>query len=78
MVRRYEEVKAKHDETVQAIHAKRATAETLATFSKAIKKRDAALTEFDEGLWGTLIECMTVYGKGDIGVTFKDGTEIRI
>jgi len=21
---------------------------------------------------------MTVYGKGDIGVTFRDGTEIRI
>lgn len=78
LVRRYEEVKAKHDETVQAIHAKRVTAETLATFYKAIKQRDAALTEFDEGLWGTLVECMTVYGKGDIGVNFKDGSEIRI
>ena len=75
---RYEEVKAKYDEIVQAIHAKRVTAETLDIFAKGIESRDAALTEFDKGLWGTLVECMTVYGKGDIGVTFKDGTEIRI
>ena len=78
LVSRYEEVKAKYDEIVQAIHAKRVTAETLDIFAKGIESRDAVLTEFDKGLWGTLVECMTVYGKGDIGVTFKDGTEIRI
>lgn len=33
---------------------------------------------FDEGLWGTLIDFMTVYNKEDISVTFKDGTEIYI
>ncbi len=36
------------------------------------------LTEFDEGLWGTLVDFMTVYSKDDISVTFKDGTEIHI
>ena len=78
LVSRYDEAKTKHDKIVQAIHAKRVTAETLDIFAKGIESRDAALTEFDKGLWGTLVDCMTVYGKGDIGVTFKDGTEIRI
>ncbi len=78
LVSRYEAVKAKHDATVEAIQAKRLKAETLEAFAKALRNRDTALTEFDAGLWGTLVEYMTVYGKGDIGVTFRDGTEIRI
>ena len=36
------------------------------------------LTKFDAGLWGTLVDFMTVYSKDDISVTFKDGTEIHI
>lgn len=47
-------------------------------FAKALKAQDAAVREFDEGLWMTLVDFMTVYGKDDIGVTFKDGTEIHI
>ena len=78
LVSRYEEVKNKYDKTVQVIHAKRAKAETLDSFAKAIQSRETAITEFDEGLWGTLADCMTVYGKDDIGIAFKDGTEIRI
>ena len=33
---------------------------------------------FDAGLWGMLVDFMTVYSKEDISVTFKDGTEIHI
>ena len=71
-------MKEKHDATVAAINAKRVKAETLDAFAKALRSREAALSEFDEGLWGTVVDFMTVYGKGDIGVTFRDGTEIRI
>ena len=45
-------------------------------FSKP--RRGTVVTEFDEGLWGTLVDFMTVYSKEDISVTFKDGTEIHI
>ena len=64
--------------TAKAINAKRVKAETLDSFSKALRSRETALTDFDEGLWGTLVDFMTVYGKGDICVTFRDGTEIRM
>ena len=68
LVSRYDAVKTKHDAVTEAINA----------FAKALRNRDGALAEFDEGLWGTLVDFMTVYGKGDVGVTFRDGTEIRI
>ena len=78
LVSRYDAVKEKYDATMEAVDAKRIKAETLDAFAKTLRSRDAALTEFDEGLWGTLVDCMIVYGKGDVGVTFRDGTEIRI
>lgn len=78
LVSRYDAVKEKHDATAEAINAKRVKEETLDAFAKALRNREEALTDFDEGLWGTLVDFMTVYGKGDIGVTFRDGTEIRI
>ena len=78
LVSRYDAVKEKHDIAAEAINAKRVKAETLDAFAKALRNRESALTDFDEGLWGTLVDFMTVYGKGDIGVTFRDGTEIRI
>ena len=62
----------------KSIKAQRLKAERLDNFAKAIKAQDSVVMEFDEGLWGTLVDFMTVYGKDDIGVTFKDGTEIRI
>lgn len=29
------------------------------------------ITKFDEGLWGSLLESITVYAKDDIRVKFK-------
>ena len=41
-----------------------------------IRKMDAPITEFDSGIWCGLVDCVMVYGRDDIKVTFKDGTEI--
>ena len=43
----------------------------------AVKKRTGALTEFDEALWGTLVDYIVVHGRGDMRVVFRDGSEIR-
>ena len=55
-----------------------AKAERLEAFAEALESQSKSLTEFDEGLWGTMVDFMTVYSKEDISVTFKDGTEIQI
>ncbi|MFC2338233.1 MAG: hypothetical protein ACFNUI_09615 [Negativicutes bacterium] len=41
-------------------------------------KKSPFEAEFDEGLWETLVENMTVHGKDDIEVLFRNGTIIRV
>ena len=48
------------------------------SFAKMLRKQENILSEFDEGLWGTLVENMTVHSKDDIEVLFKNGTVIRV
>lgn len=43
---------------------------------KNLKKQDKAVTEFDEGLWISMMECMAVYAKNDVRVEFKNGMTI--
>lgn len=46
-------------------------------FIKTLKGRDDVITEFDNGLWSSLVDFVTV-GKETRTITFKDGTEITI
>lgn len=78
LVSRYDAVKTKYDAVEKKIKERRLKAERLEAFAKALKEQKQAVTEFDEGLWGTLADYMTVFSKEDISVTFKDGTEIHI
>ena len=78
LVSRYDAVKGRHTAAEKAIRDRQAKAERLEAFAEALESQSKSLTEFDEGLWGTLVDFMTVYSKEDISVTFKDGTEIHI
>ena len=78
LVSRYEATKGRHDEVVKLIKARHAKSERLDGFAQALTAQRETLTKFDAGLWGTLVDFMTVYSKEDISVTFKDGTEIHI
>jgi hypothetical protein len=78
LVSRYDAVKGRHTAAEKAIRERQAKAERLEAFAEALEFQSKRLTEFDEGLWGTLVDFMTVYSKEDISVTFKDGTEIQI
>ena len=74
----YEATKDRHDEVVKSIKARHAKPERLDGFAQALTAQSETLTKFDVGLWGTLVDFMTVYSKENISVTFKDGTEIHI
>ena len=45
---------------------------------RSLQKQKELLTDFDEDLWYSLIEYVTVFDKEDIRFTFKDGTEIKV
>ncbi len=78
LVSRYETVKSRHDKVIRSIKTRHAKSERLNGFTQALTAQSGAVAEFDAGLWGTLVDFMTVYSKDDISVTFKDGTEIHI
>ena len=42
-----------------------------------MEKLPEAVTEFDESLWGSLVDNGTVYGKDDIRFTLPCGIEIN-
>ena len=49
----------------------------MGRFITVLKEQDGVLTEFDEGLWSSLVENLVVKSKTDVMVVFKDGTEIK-
>ena len=78
LVKQYEDTKAAYEKKVEQIESMTARNSLLNSFSKELRKQENIFTEFDEVLWGSLVDFMTVHSKEDIEVTFKDGTTIRI
>lgn len=76
LVRRYEESKAKYNQICNTIKRRITRGRQLGTFLKEIEEA-ALLEKFDECLWGSLVDFITVYDKENIRVTFRDGTEIK-
>ena len=78
LTKRYEESKTAYEKTSEEIAARKAKASVMSNFAKTLRKQENILAEFDEGLWGTLVENITVHSKDDIEVLFKNGTVIRV
>ena len=77
LVQRYETIKKEYDELVDKIEQKEAHGERMRQFIKTLKDQDGIITEFDDVLWGSMVELVTI-GREKRSVTFKDGTEITV
>ena len=49
----------------------------MSNIIRAIEEMPEFVTEFSPGLWATLVEKVTMYGKGDTRFTLEDGTKMR-
>ena len=78
LVARYDAAKEKLDDVTDQIRAKEAQSARLAEFIKTLKTQDGVLTEFDERMWGSLVDYVTVGRKKEMMVKFRDGTEIAV
>ena len=45
-------------------------------FFNKLQRQSGLITEFNQVLWRSLVDHVTVYSKDKITVTFRDGTEI--
>lgn len=78
LVGRFEKTKARLDEVSSNIIEKQAEREKIEMFLAELERQDGIVTEFDENLWYSLLDYVTVFNKEDIRFTFKDGTEIKV
>ena len=77
MVERYQAVKAQYEELAKEIQHRRAGDQLIVNFKKTLLKQ-GIISEFDENLWGALIDNVTAYSDDNIVFTFRDGTEIKV
>ena len=77
LVERYTGLKNRYDEVTELIVRKRAGQQRLRLFLEQLEQTER-ISEFDEMLWLSMIDYVTVYGKEDIRFTFKNGMEIAI
>lgn len=78
LVNRFEKAKSKLQEIDETINDREARRLQTELFIRELKKQDCLITEFDEKLWFTLMDYITVYSADDIRFTFKNGTEIKV
>ena len=76
--KRYEELRTERDEITRAIKEKEAKAIRLDEFIRTLGIRDGVLAEFDECLWGCLVESVTIGRRKDMTFRFRDGSEITV
>jgi len=77
LVTRYDKTKEQYEAVTTKIKGSRSRNEQLGIFIDNLKGQNL-IGKFDERLWCSLVDYITVYGKENIRVTFKDGTEIRV
>lgn len=78
MVQRYNGTKAQLDTVSVEITSRQERSENLKGFVKSLKKISGSVAEFDEGLWGALVEYGTVARNGSITFHFRSGMEINV
>jgi DNA invertase Pin-like site-specific DNA recombinase len=76
--RRYEVIKARQVEVGVERQARIAKQENMRQFLETVRQRDDLLMGFDEPLWRSTVEEITVRAGDDIRVRFRDGREVRV
>ena len=74
-VERYEKAKAQLEQLRTTKEEREAQAEAIGAFMFEVQELDT-LTEFDEKLWLTIIDTVTVHADGRMTFKFQGGTEI--
>jgi DNA invertase Pin-like site-specific DNA recombinase len=75
---RYESVKAELEKVSEKRQSRVAKRESVCNFLETVRQRNSILVDFDEELWITTAEKLTVHSLDDLRVCFRDGQEISV
>ena len=76
-VDRYEKAKSRYDELEQQKENKLSKRKAIDRFISDLSKREELLTEFDNCLWLTVVDAVTIRKDGTLIFKFNDDTEIE-
>ena len=76
LMERYEKAKSRLDEVTEAIAQRSAKSERLAGFIGTLEVQKEPVAEFDERLWGAMVDYVTVGVDKRLTVVFWDGTGV--
>ena len=77
LVSRLETTKTEYKKVTADITARGIRGRELERFIQSVEKLPEMVTEFDEALWGSLVDHLTVNAKDDIIFTMTSGMEIK-
>ncbi len=77
LVSRFEKAKTRFHEINTLIDKREASHLQAEMFIRELQNQDKLITDFNEKLWFTLMDHITVCSSEDIRFTFKNGTEIK-
>ena len=78
VVERFETAKIRLEEVQEAITKKQVQQKMMENFVAELRRMPEQVDRFDEGGWYAMVDFVTVYGKKDVWVTFKNGMEILV
>ena len=76
LVEQYEAARSRFDELTEAIADRSAKGERLAGFIKMLRAQKEPVAEFDERLWGCMVDYVTVGLDGGMTVVFREGAKV--
>ena len=68
--------RCRFDEVTETIAERSAKGERLAGFIRTLEAQTEPVAEFDERLWGAMVDYVTVGADGGMTVVFRDGRGI--
>ncbi|MCD8159515.1 MAG: recombinase family protein, partial [Clostridiales bacterium] len=78
LVKKYNDVKEKYENTSAILKKQNQKIYEVKFFINTLKKQNALINEFDNGLWDILLDYGTVNRNGSITFTFKNDIEITV
>ena len=78
LVSRFDKTKERYEQVTAEIALKGVRRREFGRFIKSVENLPEIITRFDEALWGSLVEKVTVYSKDRIVFTMTSGMEIEV
>jgi regulator of replication initiation timing len=78
LVKRFESTKLRLSEVEEQLSQKRSRKEVFRKFIADLEKQENLLTKFNEGIWCSLVDFVTVEKDGKLTFTFKNEVTIEV